>query len=123
MFEGIIASVLNRVLGEFIENLDANQLNISLFSGKVLLENLQIKKTLFDNMPIPFNLHFGKVGRIFLDIPMTGIFSKPLKIEISDIFMIIKPKPLDEWKEDVEVEGFKNGVQGLLTGLEEMFKN
>ena len=59
-------------------------------SGDVLLENLQIKNTLFDNMPLPFKLHYGKVGRIFLDIPMTGIFSKPLKIELSDIFMIIK---------------------------------
>ena len=40
MFEGLITGVLNRVLGDFIENLDANQLNISLMKGDVLLENL-----------------------------------------------------------------------------------
>ena len=44
------------------DNLDASQLNISLMSGDVLLENLQIKNTLFDNMPLPFKLHYGKVG-------------------------------------------------------------
>jgi hypothetical protein len=83
-------------------------------SGKVLLENLQIKSSLFDLMPLPFKLHFGKVGRIFLDLPMMSLFSSPVKVEISDVFMIIKPKDIEDWKEDVEVKSFKEGVQGQL---------
>ena len=123
VFEGLITGVLNKVLGDFIENLDANQLNISLLKGDVLLENVQIKPTLFDNYPFPFKLHLGQVGRIFIDIPMTGIFSKPLKINISDVFMIVKPKPDDLWKDSVELEAFKNGVQGQLDQLEVFFQS
>lgn len=40
MFEGLIASILNKVLGDFIENIDSNQLSISVWSGQVSLENL-----------------------------------------------------------------------------------
>jgi vacuolar protein sorting-associated protein 13A/C len=40
MFEGLIASVLNRILGNFIENIDANQLSISLWGGSVTLEDV-----------------------------------------------------------------------------------
>jgi hypothetical protein len=54
MFEGLISSVLNRVLGNFVENLDAQQLNISLWNGSVSLTDLQVKSTLFDAMPVPF---------------------------------------------------------------------
>lgn len=40
MFERLISSVLNAVLGNFVENLDADQLNISIWNGCVTLENL-----------------------------------------------------------------------------------
>ena len=54
MFEGLIASILNGVLGDFIENIDKNQLSISLWGGSVTLENVQIKATMFDTKPLPF---------------------------------------------------------------------
>ena len=92
MLERLISSVLNRTLGNFIENLDAEQLNISIWNSNVKLENLQIKPTIFDSMPVPFTLHYGKVGKIFIDIPILNINNSPLKIEISDVFVFIKPK-------------------------------
>jgi len=52
-----------------------------------------------------------------------GLFSKPLKIEIQDVFMILKPKQLDDWKEEVELKAYKDGVQGMLEQLEMIFKS
>lgn len=78
--------------------------------GDVLLENLEINPKIFDSKPFPIQLHYGKVGRIFLDIPVMGLFSKPLKIEIQDVFMILKPKQLEDWKEEVEIKAYKDGV-------------
>lgn len=90
MLESLVVSILNKFLSDFIENLDSDQLDISLFSGDVLLENLTVKRTILDNMPLPFKLHFGRVGKIKVDVPVTAISSKPLKIEISDVFVILK---------------------------------
>ena len=118
MLEKLISSVLNRVLGNFIENLDSEQLNISLLHSNVKLENLQIKPTLFDSMPVPFSLHYGKVGRIFIDIPVWNIASAPLKVEISDVFMFIKPKHFDLWKEQVEIDAYIEKTLSFLDKFE-----
>lgn len=118
MLEGLISSVLNRFLGTFIEDLDSDQLNISLWSGSVKLENLQIKPTLFDTMPLPFTLHYGKIGKIELEIPVINIASSPLKIKISDVFIFIKPKHFDMWNEKVEIEAFVNKTLQFLDKYE-----
>lgn len=86
--------------------MDSDQLKISLWSSTVKLENLQIKPTLFDSMPVPFAMHYGKVGRIFIDIPVRNINTSPLKLEISDVFMFIKPKHFNNWSEKVEIDAF-----------------
>lgn len=57
-------------------------------------------------MPLPFVLQYGKVGRIFID-GVTSVLTKPLIIEVSDVFMLIKPKPFDLWSEEVEMKAFR----------------
>lgn len=119
MLEGLISSVLNRVLGNFIENLDSEQLKISLWQSNVKLENLQIKPTIFDSMPVPFTLHYGKVGKIFIDIPIMNINNSPMKIEVSDVFVFIKPKHFNIWSEKVEIEAFINKTFNFLDKYED----
>lgn len=36
VFESIVKELLNRYLGEYVENLDANQLNVGIWSGMYL---------------------------------------------------------------------------------------
>lgn len=122
MFEGIITNILNKVLGQFIEGIKSDQLSISLLSGDVELFNLSIKPDILDNMPLPFKLKYGKVGRIFVDVPVTAILSSPLKIEISEIFLLVEPKQVEEWNEKVIEEAFINSTQASLDNLEEYFK-
>ena len=38
-----VASVLNKVLGEFVQDLDSSNLNIGIFSGDINLHNLRVK--------------------------------------------------------------------------------
>ncbi len=90
MVSAIVAKVLNRTLGAFVDNLKSNQLNVSLFSGTVKLENLSIKKDILDNLPFPFRLEFGYVGRIFVNIPIRNIGSAPVKVEVSNVFALFK---------------------------------
>lgn len=34
MFELVVRTVLNKFLGDYVSNLEANQLNVGLFSGR-----------------------------------------------------------------------------------------
>lgn len=90
MVSRIVRTILNRTLNSFIENLKSDQLDISIFSGTVKLENLSLKKTVLDNVPFPFRLEYGYVGKIFVDIPIRNLSSRPVKVEISDVFVLLR---------------------------------
>lgn len=94
------------MLGKFIENIDPSQLKISVVSGKVKLENMKLKPSIFESLPVPFQLVQGQVGLINLKIPVLKLTSSPLIIEISDVFALIRPKHIKEWNIDVEEKSF-----------------
>lgn len=49
MFETIVSSVLNQVLGSYVDNLDGSQLKLGIFSGKGGLIVLLLINALFLN--------------------------------------------------------------------------
>ena len=118
MFEKVITQVLNKVLGNFIENIDPSQLKISVTSGKVKLQNMKLKSSLFDSLPVPFSLIQGQIGLINLKIPVLKLASAPLIIEISDVFALVRPKHIKEWNIDVEEKAYINSNQSKLEQYE-----
>lgn len=42
VFESIVAEVLNRFLGSYVENLDSKQLKIGIWGGKKLNKNIRL---------------------------------------------------------------------------------
>lgn len=45
VFESIVVDLLNRVLGDYIENLDTGQLKVGVWDGKAVLKDLVIRPT------------------------------------------------------------------------------
>lgn len=43
MFEGAVAALLNRFLGNYIEDLDTENFNVGIFSGDAYLTDLKLK--------------------------------------------------------------------------------
>lgn len=41
VFETLVADVLNRFIGEYVENLDSSQLNIGIWGGKIIFVYLE----------------------------------------------------------------------------------
>ena len=107
MFEALITKVLNKVLGDFIENINPEQLNISLMRGDVNLSNMKLRGDLFDSLPLPFALESGQIGCIHLKIPFWNLLGSPIVIELSDVLAVVRPKNMSEWSEEVELRAFK----------------
>ena len=59
MFESIVSSVLNQVLGNYVDNLDGSQLKLGIFSGNVVLKNLKLKKEAIDKLSLPIEIFEG----------------------------------------------------------------
>ena len=69
MLEGVLASVLNRFLAEYVDGLNTSQLNIGIWSGDVTLRNLRLKRTALDKFQLPLDVKEGYLGRLTLSIP------------------------------------------------------
>ena len=94
MFEKVFSSLLNSILAEFIEpgNLSQENLQIGVWNGFVVLEQLVLKKNLFDRLKIPLSLNFGAIGRLEVHIPWNNLGNEPVVIIIDQIFMLMEPK-------------------------------
>ena len=47
MFQGLLENLLKRVIGEYVEEIDSKNLNMSVYSGIIDLKDLNLKKTIF----------------------------------------------------------------------------
>src|ERR1700733_1453704 len=56
MFESVVATVLNNVLGKYVSNLEQNQLNVGIFSGNVVLHGLKLKKEALEALNLPIDV-------------------------------------------------------------------
>jgi len=113
--------IVDRFLSEIIE-IDANKTNSSFLSGDVKLDGIKIKKTIFQKLNLPyFDLVYGYIGKINIKISL-NVWSNPIKVEVSDIFILVKHKPLDELNEQVEIEKMEQYKQSKLQSVEEIMK-
>lgn len=106
MFESLVATLLNRFLGSYIENFDSKQLNIGIWGGDVCLKNLRLKKESLDKFKLPLDVKFGHLGELTLQIPWSNLKGKPVKVIIEDVYLLASPIILSEYdaKEDFQRE-------------------
>ncbi|EAZ62765.2 vacuolar sorting [Scheffersomyces stipitis CBS 6054] len=100
MFESLVANLVNRFLGSYIENFDAKQLNIGIWSGDVKLKNLKLKKESLDKFKLPVDVKFGHLGELTLQIPWSNLKSKPVRVIIEDVYLLASPKIIKDF--DIE---------------------
>ena len=85
MFESILEKALNSVLGKYIEDLDSKDLNISIWGGDIKLNDINLKKDIFNMYKVPLDLIFGQIGELHIRVPWKNLGSSPVEVTISDI--------------------------------------
>ncbi|GBP39684.1 Vacuolar protein sorting-associated protein 13C [Eumeta japonica] len=91
MFEGVVAGVLNRLLGKYIQDLDTENLNVGIFSGNVNLTDLKLKPEALYELDLPVDVKIGTIGRINLQIPWSGLSSQPVVASVEDVLLLVGP--------------------------------
>lgn len=100
--EKVVSKVLNKFLGDFIQNLDSENLDISLCRGKIEMRDLKLKQDALHILGLPFNIAYGVIKSIDINIKWTKLNSSPLKVSISGIHIYITPKDPKTWEESRE---------------------
>jgi len=92
MFEGLVSDLLVKYLGQYIKDLNKEQLSIGVWGGNVVLENLEIKEEALDAFNIPFRVKKGFIGKLSLVVPWKNLKSKPVIVIIENVFLLAQPQ-------------------------------
>ncbi|KAG6259689.1 hypothetical protein E4U24_000004 [Claviceps purpurea] len=99
MLEGLVAGLLNRFLGLYVENFDPTQLKVGIWSGDVKLRNLHLRREALDQLKLPINVVEGHLGELTLIIPWSNLRGAPVQVLIEDVFLLASPKEEAEYDE------------------------
>ncbi|KAI6377701.1 hypothetical protein MCOR25_002425 [Pyricularia grisea] len=102
MLEGLVAGLINRFLGMYVQNFDPAQLKVGIWSGDVNLKNLQLRREALDQLKLPLNVVEGHLGNLTLVIPWSNLRGAPVKVYIEDVFLLASPKEEAEYNEEEE---------------------
>ena len=91
MIKQIISDRLESLLSEYLVT-DGLALNYRGFaSGHLQVENVQVKPDALAGLQLPFELKSGSVGRLEILIPYFEIYSKPVKVVVDDLYLLVGP--------------------------------
>lgn len=103
MLESLAASVLNRVLGSYVQNFDPAQLNVGIWSGDVKLKNLKLRQDCLDSLNLPIDVKFGVLNDLSLVVPWSSLKNNPVKIIIEDCFLLCTPRDFKTTTPDEDI--------------------
>ncbi|XP_030622717.1 vacuolar protein sorting-associated protein 13C [Chanos chanos] len=91
VFESLVSDLLNRFIGDYVENLDKSQLKIGIWGGNVVLENLRVKENALSELDVPFKVKAGQVGKLTLKIPWKNLYNEAVVATLDGLYLLVVP--------------------------------
>ncbi|KAJ2002023.1 Vacuolar protein sorting-associated protein 13, partial [Coemansia thaxteri] len=114
MFEGVVATLLNRFLGNYVTNLETTQLKLGIWQGDVKLEKLRLKKDALDKLRLPVDIKEGWLGTLTISIPWSNLKGEPVRITIDNVYVLAAPRFQGDFDPEREEEReFKSKMRRL----------
>ncbi|XP_055333102.1 intermembrane lipid transfer protein VPS13C-like isoform X2 [Paramacrobiotus metropolitanus] len=122
VLEGLLAELLNRYIGDYVENLDPKQLNLGIWGGDVKLHNLQIKPGALDDLDLPFKITHGRLRSLVLKIPWKNLYKQPVVVTVSGLHLVAIPNIGLKYNKEKEEKEAVEAKQRELRRLEDAKK-
>ncbi|ERE74588.1 vacuolar protein sorting-associated protein 13C isoform 1 [Cricetulus griseus] len=106
VLESVVADLLNRFLGDYVENLNKSQLKLGIWGGNVALDNLQITENALSELDVPFKVKAGQIDKLTLKIPWKNLYGEAVVATLEGLYLLVVPganKP-KEAKKDTFLE-------------------
>ncbi|XP_029725509.1 intermembrane lipid transfer protein Vps13 isoform X2 [Aedes albopictus] len=123
VFESIVADVLNRFVGEYVENLDKKQLKIGIWGGDVVLNNLILKQSALKELDLPVSTLYGHLGKLVLKIPWKNLYSAPVEAIVDKLYILAVPNTDIRYNAEKEDKNSFEAKKAELLRIEQAKKN
>ncbi|XP_071825694.1 intermembrane lipid transfer protein VPS13A-like isoform X3 [Apostichopus japonicus] len=122
VFESLVVDLLNRFLGPYVENLDASQLKLGIWSGDAVLQELFVKEGALDQLNLPVRIKFGHLGKLTLKIPWKNLYSAPVEATLEGLHLLVVPNADIKYDAESEAKSKWESKQKTLQGIEDAKK-
>ncbi|XP_046845039.1 vacuolar protein sorting-associated protein 13-like [Xenia sp. Carnegie-2017] len=122
VFESHVVSILNNVLGQYVENLDSSQFVMSIWGGDVRLENLIFKENALDVLNLPLKIVRGHLGKLVLKIPWKNLYSEPVIARVDEVYILARPNSYMKYDAEKEEKLVEERKQNELTAIEDAIR-
>uniref|UniRef100_A0A8C3VCX4 Vacuolar protein sorting 13 homolog C n=1 Tax=Catharus ustulatus TaxID=91951 RepID=A0A8C3VCX4_CATUS len=106
VLESVVADLLNRFLGDYVENLNKSQLKLGIWGGDVALDNLQIKEN-------------ALVNKLTLKIPWKNLYGEAVVATLEGLYLLIVPGASVKYDAEKEEKYLQDNKQKELARIEE----
>ncbi|KAM6200995.1 intermembrane lipid transfer protein VPS13C [Rhynchocyon petersi] len=119
VLESVVADLLNRFLGDYVENLNKSQLKLGIWGGNVALENLQIKENALSELDVPFKVKAGQIDKLTLKIPWKNLYGEAVVATLEGLYLLIVPGASIKYDAEKEEKALQDCKQKELCRIEE----
>jgi vacuolar protein sorting-associated protein 13A/C len=88
--EGFVCGLVDKYLSPYAE-LDADEVRAGVRRGEIVLKDVKLKTTAFDNLEMPITLKSGTIGEVRLEMSLRCLSASPAVIILKDIQVIVGP--------------------------------
>ncbi|KAM5178815.1 intermembrane lipid transfer protein VPS13C isoform 1-T1 [Callospermophilus lateralis] len=119
VFESVVADLLNRFLGDYVENLNKSQLKLGIWGGNVALDNLQIKENALSELDVPFKVKAGQIDKLTLKIPWKNLYGEAVVATLEGLYLLVVPGASIKYDAEKEDKSLQDIKQKELSRIEE----
>ncbi|XP_037689727.1 vacuolar protein sorting-associated protein 13C isoform X2 [Choloepus didactylus] len=119
VFESVVADLLNRFLGDYVENLNKSQLKLGIWGGNVALDNLQIKENALSELHVPFKVKAGQIDKLTLKIPWKNLYGEAVVATLEGLYLLVVPGASIKYDAEKEEKSLQDIKQKELFRIEE----
>uniref|UniRef100_K3XCA2 PDZ domain-containing protein n=1 Tax=Globisporangium ultimum (strain ATCC 200006 / CBS 805.95 / DAOM BR144) TaxID=431595 RepID=K3XCA2_GLOUD len=91
MAKAILSSILESQLGKYVDGLTSDSLQVGLWSGELVLQNLSLKPHALAELDLPVTVIKGSIERIHVVVPWNQLGSASVQITIDGIYALVVP--------------------------------
>lgn len=85
------AQILESQLGKYVDGLSSDSLQVGIWSGELVLQNLSLKPHALAELELPVTVIKGTIRRIHIVVPWNQLGSASVQISIEGIYALVVP--------------------------------
>eukprot|EP00903_Cladosiphon_okamuranus_P017946 g16513.t1 len=110
MAKALLLNALHDALSDYVVGLSPERLKVGVWSGKIVLEELQVNPEAVNQLRLPVNIIHGTVKKLEVDIPWAHLGSRPVKVVLEGVSVLVGPVDRGSWGDD-EVRERRLGIK------------